>query len=134
MDVVSNDVFIQFNEWGGYLAGMASEEMAEPYQIPDRYPRGKYLLLFDPLDGSSNIDVNVAVGSIFSVIRAPNSGVAQRVPGDAQQPGRLSLVSVRLFQRAGQQAALVVFEREAVAGRLVPEDTGNAIPCWSGPR
>jgi fructose-1,6-bisphosphatase I/sedoheptulose-1,7-bisphosphatase len=73
MDVVSNDMFLQVNEWGGHLAGMASEEMADPYQIPDRYPKGKYLLVFDPLDGSSNIDVNVSVGSIFSVVRAPNS-------------------------------------------------------------
>ena len=72
MDVVSNQVFLQVNEWCGCLAGMASEEMAEPYQIPDCYPKGKYLLVFDPLDGSSNIDVNVAVGSIFSVLRAPN--------------------------------------------------------------
>ena len=72
MDVVSNEVFLQVNEWCGSLAGMASEEMAEPYQIPDCYPKGKYLLVFDPLDGSSNIDVNVAVGSIFSVLRAPN--------------------------------------------------------------
>ena len=72
MDVVSNEVFLEVNEWCGCLAGMASEEMARPYQIPDRYPKGKYLLVFDPLDGSSNIDVNVSVGSIFSVLRAPN--------------------------------------------------------------
>ena len=76
MDVVSNQVFLQVNEWCGCLAGMASEEMAEPYQIPDCYPKGKYLLVFDPLDGSSNIDVNVAVGSIFSVLRAPNGDAA----------------------------------------------------------
>ena len=71
LDVISNDIFIRMNEWGGHLAGMASEEMEHPYPIPDRYPRGKYLLVFDPLDGSSNIDVNVSVGSIFSVLRAP---------------------------------------------------------------
>jgi fructose-1,6-bisphosphatase I/sedoheptulose-1,7-bisphosphatase len=76
LDVLSNDMFLQVNEWGGHLAGMASEEMEYPYQIPERYPKGKYLLVFDPLDGSSNIDVNVCVGSIFSVIRAPNSGQA----------------------------------------------------------
>jgi fructose-1,6-bisphosphatase I/sedoheptulose-1,7-bisphosphatase len=76
MDVVSNDVFLQLNQWGGSLAGMASEEMAEPYQIPDCYPKGKYLLVFDPLDGSSNIDVNVSVGSIFSVLRAPQGAQA----------------------------------------------------------
>ena len=58
-------------EWSGHLAGMASEEMDSPYQIPGEYPRGKYLLVFDPLDGSSNIDVNVSVGTIFSILRAP---------------------------------------------------------------
>jgi fructose-1,6-bisphosphatase I/sedoheptulose-1,7-bisphosphatase len=71
LDVLSNDVFTRRTEWAGNLAGMASEEMDLPYQIPVQYPRGKYLLVFDPLDGSSNIDVNVSVGSIFSVLRAP---------------------------------------------------------------
>lgn len=71
LDVISNETFVRANEWGGHLAGMASEEMEAPYPIPAEYPRGKYLLVFDPLDGSSNIDVNVSVGSIFSVLRAP---------------------------------------------------------------
>jgi fructose-1,6-bisphosphatase I/sedoheptulose-1,7-bisphosphatase len=71
LDVLSNDLFIRMNEWAGHLAGMASEEMDDPYQIPTNYPRGKYMLVFDPLDGSSNIDVNVSVGSIFSILRAP---------------------------------------------------------------
>lgn len=71
LDVVSNELFIRMNEWGGHLAGMASEEMDDPYAIPAQHPRGKYLLVFDPLDGSSNIDVNVSVGSIFSILRAP---------------------------------------------------------------
>ncbi len=71
LDVLSNQVFIRRTEWAGNLAGMASEEMDVPYQIPGQFPRGKYLLVFDPLDGSSNIDVNVSVGSIFSVLRAP---------------------------------------------------------------
>ncbi len=71
LDVVSNELFIRMNEWGGHLAGMASEEMDDPYAIPAQHPKGKYLLVFDPLDGSSNIDVNVSVGSIFSILRAP---------------------------------------------------------------
>ncbi|MFM7697966.1 MAG: class 1 fructose-bisphosphatase, partial [Limnohabitans sp.] len=71
LDVLSNDLFICMNQWAGHLAGMASEEMDDPYQIPATYPRGKYMLVFDPLDGSSNIDVNVSVGSIFSILRAP---------------------------------------------------------------
>lgn len=86
LDVLSNEAFVRVNEWAGYLAGMASEEMAEPYQIPDSYPRGKYLLAFDPLDGSSNIDVNVSVGSIFSVLRAPD-GAAAVTEQDFLQPG-----------------------------------------------
>ncbi len=71
LDVVSNDIFLRTGEYGGHLAGMVSEELPEPYQIPSEYPLGKYLLLFDPLDGSSNIDINAPVGSIFSVLRAP---------------------------------------------------------------
>jgi fructose-1,6-bisphosphatase I/sedoheptulose-1,7-bisphosphatase len=90
LDVIGNQAFIDFNEWGGNLAGMASEEMATPYQIPACYPKGKYLLVFDPLDGSSNIDVNVAVGSIFSVLRAPEgatAGDAAVTEQDFLQPG-----------------------------------------------
>jgi len=75
LDVVSNDMFIAAAEWSGHLAGMASEEMAQPHQIPPAYARGKYLLVFDPLDGSSNIDVNVSVGSIFAILRAPQEVV-----------------------------------------------------------
>ena len=86
LDVLSNDVFIQRTAWAGHLAGMASEEMEQPYQIPAQYPRGKYLLVFDPLDGSSNIDVNVSVGSIFSVLRGPDNG-ADVTEGDFLQPG-----------------------------------------------
>lgn len=72
LDVLSNEYLLEANEWGGHLAAMASEEMDLPHIIPNRYPRGEYLLLFDPLDGSSNIDVNVSVGTIFSVLRCPD--------------------------------------------------------------
>jgi fructose-1,6-bisphosphatase I/sedoheptulose-1,7-bisphosphatase len=86
LDVLANEIFVRTNEWGGQLAGMLSEEMADFYRIPDEYPRGRYLLLFDPLDGSSNIDVNVSVGSIFSVLRCPD-GVSEPVASDFLQPG-----------------------------------------------
>jgi fructose-1,6-bisphosphatase I/sedoheptulose-1,7-bisphosphatase len=85
-DLASREVFIEGNNWGGYLAGMASEDMAQPYQIPDCYPRGHYLLLFNPLDGVSNIDIDVPVGSIFSVLRAPGAD-APAAPADFLQPG-----------------------------------------------
>lgn len=86
LDLVANDIFLRLNCHRGYVAGMASEELDEPYRLPDGDERGKYLLLFDPLDGSSNVDVNVAVGSIFSVLRAPNPGHDPE-PGDFLQPG-----------------------------------------------
>ena len=69
LDIISNEVLIEANEWGGHLAAMASEEMDSIHVVPNRYPQGEYLLLFDPLDGSSNIDVNVSIGTIFSVLR-----------------------------------------------------------------
>ena len=86
LDVLANEIFLRTNEWGGQLAGLVSEEMPEPYPIPSEFPRGRYLLLFDPLDGSSNIDVNVAVGSIFSVLRCPD-GVSEPSASDFLQPG-----------------------------------------------
>ncbi len=71
LDVISNEILLEANAWGGHLAACASEEMEAPQPVPDGYPKGNHLLLFDPLDGSSNIDVNVPVGTIFSVSRCP---------------------------------------------------------------
>ena len=71
LDIIANEVLIEANEWGGHRAAMASEEMDSIYVVPNRYPQGEYLLLFDPLDGSSNIDINVSIGTIFSVLKMP---------------------------------------------------------------
>jgi fructose-1,6-bisphosphatase len=90
LDVMSNDIFLQTGQVGGNLAGMVSEELEEPYQIPSEYPLGHYLLCFDPLDGSSNIDINAPVGSIFSVLKAPN-GAQTPVTADYLQPGSQQL-------------------------------------------
>lgn len=86
LDVLSNDILLEANAWGGHLAACASEEMDHSQPVPDQYPSGDFLLLFDPLDGSSNIDVNVSVGTIFSVLRAPEG---TDKPGDEHflQPG-----------------------------------------------
>jgi fructose-1,6-bisphosphatase I len=85
LDIIANEVLIEANEWGGHLAAMASEEMEGIYVVPNRYPQGEYLLLFDPLDGSSNIDVNVSIGTIFSVLKKPEGvGVSEQ---DFLQPG-----------------------------------------------
>src|SRR5271168_3900404 len=90
LDVIANDIFLRTSEYGGHLAGMVSEELEELYQIPPEYPLGKYLLAFDPLDGSSNIDINAPVGSIFSVLKAPR-GMQPPVTEDFLQPGSRQL-------------------------------------------
>lgn len=74
LDVISNDMMIASSSWTGTLAGVASEEMDEILPIPANLPQGNYLLLFDPLDGSSNIDINVSIGTIFSILKRTGSG------------------------------------------------------------
>jgi fructose-1,6-bisphosphatase I len=71
LDIITNDVMFDHLKTTGLLAGMGSEEMDDPMEIPNEYPRGDYLIFFDPLDGSSNIDVNISVGTIFSIIKNP---------------------------------------------------------------
>ena len=86
LGVVANELFLRSNEWGGHLAGMVSAEMEAPCAIPVQHPKGGYLLAFHPLDGFSNIDVNVAMGSIFSILRAPHPS-SDAAPGDFLQDG-----------------------------------------------
>ncbi len=136
LDVLSNDILLEANAWGGHLAACASEEMEHSQPIPDAYPRGGFLLLFDPLDGSSNIDVNVSVGTIFSVLRSPE-GVSR--PGDEHflQPGRRQVAagyciygpSTMLVLTTGHGTHAFTLDREQGAFVLtqrdmrIPEDT-----------
>ncbi|MET1757174.1 class 1 fructose-bisphosphatase [Novosphingobium sp. RD2P27] len=88
LDVIANELLLEANEWGGHLAAMASEEMETIHRIPNRYPKGEYLLLFDPIDGSSNIDVDLSVGTIFSVLKAPADASGREITEqDFMQPG-----------------------------------------------
>src|SRR5512138_2666648 len=66
---LANDLLLRACEWGGQLTAMASRASDAPYPVPSAYPRGKYLLVFDPLDGASNLDVDITVGTVFSVLR-----------------------------------------------------------------
>jgi len=86
IDAMANDIFVRTNEWGGHLAAMVSAELDAVYPIPAQYPRGRYLLAFEPLDGSGNIDVNGTVGSIFSVLRC-TEGVTEPAARDFLRPG-----------------------------------------------
>jgi fructose-1,6-bisphosphatase I / sedoheptulose-1,7-bisphosphatase len=82
----ASDIFLRANEWGGHVAGMLSKEVESVCTLPAQFARGKYLLMVDPLDGASNIDVNVAAGSIFAIVRAPSPG-ADATSEDFLQPG-----------------------------------------------
>ena len=90
LDVLSNEIFVRMNEWNGHLAGMASEEMDEPAQIPASYQRGRYLLVFDPLDGSGNIDVNVSVGSTPSESPSSPKATMRAMALHASEMSRIS--------------------------------------------
>jgi len=96
LDVLSNEILLEANEWGGNLAALASEEMEFPHPIPTQFPKGEYLLLFDPLDGSSNIDVNISVGTIFSVLRCPkmaDGSLCEPEESAFLQPGRAQVAA-----------------------------------------
>jgi fructose-1,6-bisphosphatase I/sedoheptulose-1,7-bisphosphatase len=124
LDVMANDIFLRTNEWGGHLAAMASEEMAQPYLIPEPFPRGRYLLVFDPLDGSSNIDVNVSVGSIFSVLRCPD-GAVEPTAADFLQPGAQQVCAG--YAIYGPTTMLVLTLGRGVHGFTLDREIGEFI-------
>ena len=124
LDVITNDIFMQSTEWGGHLAAMASEEMDEIYPIPAQYPRGKYLLTFDPLDGSSNIDVNISVGTIFSILYCPD-GVTHPTEKDFMQPGTKQICAG--YALYGPSTMLVITTGHGVNGFTLDRDVGEFI-------
>ncbi len=119
LDVMSNEILLEANEWGGNLAALVSEEMEDVKPIPTHYPRGEYLLLFDPLDGSSNIDVNISVGTIFSVLRCPKG-----VEPDEKcflQPGREQVAAG--FAVYGPTTQLVITVGDGAFGFTLDRET-----------
>ena len=122
LDIIANEVLIEANEWGGHLAAMASEEMDGIYVVPNRYPQGEYLLLFDPLDGSSNVDVNVSIGTIFSVLKKPE-GSAGVLESDFLQPGRQQVAAGYCVY--GPQTTLVLTVGDGVAVFTLDREQGS---------
>jgi fructose-1,6-bisphosphatase I len=122
LDIITNEVFIKSTEWGGHLAAMASEEMDDVYPIPAKYPKGKYLLVFDPLDGSSNIDVNISVGTIFSILRAPK-GVVSPTAADFLQSGTTQVCAG--YALYGPATMLVITTGHGVNGFTLDSDIGE---------
>ena len=124
LDIIANEVLIEANEWGGHLAAMASEEMDGIYVVPNRYPQGEYLLLFDPLDGSSNIDVNVSIGTIFSVLKMPDGDRGVEA-ADFLQPGTKQAAAGYCIY--GPQTTLVLTVGDGVAMFTLDREQGSFV-------
>src|SRR6187200_1087333 len=124
LDVIANEMFLRANEWDGHLAGMVSEEMEAPFLIPAGFPKGRYLLTFDPLDGSSNIDVNLSVGSIFSILRATMPG-ADATAADFLQPGSKQVCAG--YAIYGPSTMLVITVGTGVHGFTLDPQLGEFI-------
>ena len=124
LDIIANEVLLEANEWGGHLAAMASEEMDSIYLVPNRYPQGEYLLMFDPLDGSSNIDVNVSIGTIFSVLKKADDsqGVTEQ---DFLQPGKNQVAAGYCVY--GPQTTLVLTVGDGVAMFTLDREQGSFV-------
>lgn len=124
LDILSNDLFIESTEWCGYLAGMASEEMDNCLPVPGKYPRGKYLITFDPLDGSSNIDINVSVGTIFSILEMPE-GREEVTDNDFLQAGAKQVCAGYCLY--GTSTMLVLTTGRGVNGFTLDQSTGDFV-------
>jgi fructose-1,6-bisphosphatase I/sedoheptulose-1,7-bisphosphatase len=123
LDVLAHEVMVRSCEWGGLLAGMVSEELEDPYPLPAEYTRGRYLLVFDPLDGSSNTDVNVSVGTIFSVLRHDNT----ELPGVADYLQRGEQQVAAGYAIYGPATMLVISVGKGTHGFTLDREIGNFI-------
>jgi fructose-1,6-bisphosphatase I len=135
LDVLSNEILLAANEWGGNLAALASEEMEDPSPIPTHYPRGEYLLLFDPLDGSSNIDVNISVGTIFSILKCPKTADGAYCEPDEKaflQPGREQVAAG--FAVYGPTTVFVLTVGDGAHGFTLDRETFTFVSTHPGIR
>lgn len=123
LDIITNDIMVDALNWTGHLAGMASEEIDDIILIPPQYPKGKYLALFDPLDGSSNIDVNLAVGTIFSILRC-REGVDPALEDFLQKGAEQVCAGFVLY---GPSTMMVLTTGQGVNGFTLDQDIGEFI-------
>ncbi len=118
---VANEILLMSNEWGGHLAAMASDTMSEPYVIPNRYPKGEYLLVFNPLDATNNLEYNVSVGTIFSVLHCPE-GQTPDTKAFLQPGARQHAAGYALY---GPQTLLVLTVGAGVVGFTLDREFGT---------
>ncbi len=121
LDVITNDIFIESNQRSGYIAGMVSEEVDTMIEVAEKHKQnGKYLLLFDPLDGSSNVNVNISVGTIFSVLLSPS---AKPILADFLQPGVSQICAGYVLY--GTSTMLVFTSGDGVNGFTLDTESGE---------
>ena len=123
LDIITNDIMIDALKWTGHLAGMVSEEIDAPISIPDPYLKGRYLALFDPLDGSSNIDVNLTVGTIFSILCGQEATPVQ--PEDFLKKGIEQVCAG--FVLYGPSTMMILTTGQGVNGFTLDQDVGEFV-------
>ena len=123
LDIITHEIMVKALDWGGQVSGMASEEIDDPIQIPTHHPKGKYLVLFDPLDGSSNIDINLTVGTIFSVLRC-REGMEPETEDFLRKGNEQVCAGFVLY---GPSTMLVLTTGNGVNGFTLDQDIGEFI-------
>ena len=124
LDEYANNILFKAMDHGGHLCIMASEERDEAIPIPERFPKGNYVLLFDPLDGSSNIDANVSIGTIFSIHRKKTDGEIGTVE-DCLQKGSDQVAAGYIIY--GSSTMLVFTTGQGVNGYTLDPSVGEFI-------
>jgi len=123
LDIITNDIMVEALEWTGHLSGMVSEEVDDFIPIPEQYPRGKYLALFDPLDGSSNIDVNLTVGTIFSILKG-REGLEATLDDFLQKGSEQVCAGFVLY---GPSTMMILTTGQGVNGFTLDQDVGEFV-------
>jgi len=124
LDLISDEVMIGETEWTGHLAAMASAEMEDIIPVPATGRRGKYLLVFDPLDGADDVDATISVGTIFSILRSPDPGTEPRA-GHFLQPGTAQVCAG--FALYGPSTMLILTTGDGVDGFTLDRDIGAFV-------
>ncbi|MBS4845414.1 MAG: class 1 fructose-bisphosphatase [Burkholderiales bacterium] len=132
LDVISNEIFVSGVEWTGSVAGMASEEMDDCLVTPPQFKRGKYLITFDPLDGSSNIDINAPIGTIFSITKAPKGEITNEsflIPGRQQVAAGYVMYSPQTILTFSFGKGVVMFTLNMNTGDYILTKENVQIPA-----
>ena len=123
LDIITNDIMVGALEWTGHLSGMVSEEVDDFIPIPEQYPKGKYLALFDPLDGSSNIDINLTVGTILSIMKGQD-GIDATLEDFLQTGAEQVCAGFVLY---GPSTMMILTTGQGVNGFTLDQDVGEFV-------